>query len=50
MEHRLESIVHAKLLIDVVKVVPKRLRGYFEFASDVTRAPTLRETSEHSMF
>ena len=50
MEHRFESIVGAKLLIDVVKVIPKSLRGYFEFVSDVTRAPALGEASEHSMF
>jgi hypothetical protein len=50
MEHRLESVVRSELLVDVVKVIPKRLGTYSELSGDVPGVLTFRKAAEHAMF
>ena len=49
VRHGLESVVRAKLLIDVMEVIPERLGANLELTRDVDRALPVGEVAEHLM-
>ena len=50
MNHSLEAVVGAKLLIHVVQMIAKRLRRDIELPRDLRRRPSLRERAQHPLF